>query len=420
MVTDSPRQPPLPSIRTLFGISQTDQLSAIATLPAPDPAHARLQPPRAALVQFSLSDLHRSLPHPASTPPKHAAPSPHWVASTPDSRAPKPQTPSTASTSSLRTPPTLASPATATRYARHADHARARSFSDTSEGCDYPDTERQDHRPQPRPHAADLGRRPTTMAIAARAPPPPAASSAPREASAQHQRRVSSGSSVSVRSRSRSPLAQLVHPSSKAPGEAGFGGEHVLMRVHHAHPHGEGYEFTKEFLAAKYECQYCGKRFNRPSSLKVRLVPVLAGYMPTVVQIHVNTHTGEKPYKCSFPSCGRRFSVMSNMRRHSRVHAHQSAPSAGLQPTEAWRGVSVSGSEDDDEGGASASGAESSMSESPRMRMAGGGGARRSSPLARMHPYAHARPESPRGQGEDPGMGQSALFRLPLVPHYAP
>jgi hypothetical protein len=29
-------------------------------------------------------------------------------------------------------------------------------------------------------------------------------------------------------------------------------------------------EFSKELLAAKYECQYCGKRFNRPSSLKVR------------------------------------------------------------------------------------------------------------------------------------------------------
>ncbi|KAG9101726.1 hypothetical protein FRC06_002692 [Ceratobasidium sp. 370] len=412
MVIDSPRQPPLPSIKTLFGIGQSDQLSSIATVPAPDPAQTRLQLPRAALTQFSLSDLHGSLPHPASTPPKYAAPSPHWVVSTPDSRASKPQTPSSASTSSLRTPSTLASPsvsAAATRYARYAGYARAPSFSDTSEGHDYSEAERQDHRPCPSPHshaAADLGRRPTTMAIAARAPPPPAASSAPREVTAQHQRRVSSGSSVSVRSRSRSPLAQLVHPSSsKAPGEAGFGGEHVLMRVHHVHPQGEGYEFTKEFLAAKYECQYCGKRFNRPSSLK----------------IHVNTHTGEKPYKCSFPSCGRRFSVMSNMRRHSRVHAHQSAPSTSLQPTEAWRGVSVSGSEDDDEGGASASGAESSMSESPRMRMVGGGGARRSSPLARMHPYAHARPDSPRReQGEDPGMGQSALFRLPLVPHYAP
>lgn len=57
-------------------------------------------------------------------------------------------------------------------------------------------------------------------------------------------------------------------------------------------------------LPAKYECEYCGKFFNRPSSLK----------------IHHNTHTGQKPFACVFPGCGRSFSVMSNMRRHARTH----------------------------------------------------------------------------------------------------
>ncbi|KAG9045891.1 hypothetical protein FS837_005522 [Tulasnella sp. UAMH 9824] len=66
---------------------------------------------------------------------------------------------------------------------------------------------------------------------------------------------------------------------------------------------------------ARYECQYCQKRFNRPSSLK----------------IHVNTHTGEKPFQCPFPGCGRRFSVMSNMRRHSRVHT-QARPEDEADP----------------------------------------------------------------------------------------
>ncbi|KAH8119244.1 hypothetical protein DFH11DRAFT_432048 [Phellopilus nigrolimitatus] len=56
--------------------------------------------------------------------------------------------------------------------------------------------------------------------------------------------------------------------------------------------------------SARYECPYCPKRFNRPSSLK----------------IHINSHTGEKPFECTEPGCGRRFSVQSNMRRHSRVH----------------------------------------------------------------------------------------------------
>nr|CAG8587970.1 1063_t:CDS:2 [Entrophospora candida]CAG8606048.1 12530_t:CDS:2 [Entrophospora candida] len=54
----------------------------------------------------------------------------------------------------------------------------------------------------------------------------------------------------------------------------------------------------------RYQCQYCSKRFSRPSSLR----------------IHTYSHTGEKPFVCSEPGCGRKFSVQSNMRRHLRVH----------------------------------------------------------------------------------------------------
>ncbi|TDL26165.1 hypothetical protein BD410DRAFT_716077 [Rickenella mellea] len=64
----------------------------------------------------------------------------------------------------------------------------------------------------------------------------------------------------------------------------------------------------KSTPVAKYECPYCAKRFNRPSSLK----------------IHINTHTGEKPFQCPHPGCGRCFSVQSNMRRHSRIHGQGS------------------------------------------------------------------------------------------------
>lgn len=59
----------------------------------------------------------------------------------------------------------------------------------------------------------------------------------------------------------------------------------------------------------KHQCPHCGKRFNRPSSMK----------------IHVNTHTGAKPYRCPFPGCGREFNVNSNMRRHWRNHSRSGA-----------------------------------------------------------------------------------------------
>lgn len=60
--------------------------------------------------------------------------------------------------------------------------------------------------------------------------------------------------------------------------------------------------------AAKYECGWCGKRFSRPSSLK----------------IHHHSHTGEKPFVCNEPGCGRTFSVQSNLRRHQKSHTANS------------------------------------------------------------------------------------------------
>jgi Zinc finger, C2H2 type len=54
----------------------------------------------------------------------------------------------------------------------------------------------------------------------------------------------------------------------------------------------------------KHKCKVCDKRFTRPSSL----------------QTHMYSHTGEKPFACSVEGCGRHFSVVSNLRRHRKVH----------------------------------------------------------------------------------------------------
>jgi hypothetical protein len=62
----------------------------------------------------------------------------------------------------------------------------------------------------------------------------------------------------------------------------------------------------------RYICQTCNKAFSRPSSLR----------------IHSHSHTGEKPFRCAHPGCGKAFSVRSNMKRHERgCHSYESSSS---------------------------------------------------------------------------------------------
>ena len=74
-------------------------------------------------------------------------------------------------------------------------------------------------------------------------------------------------------------------------------------------------------IQKKHKCKVCDKRFTRPSSL----------------QTHMYSHTGEKrtfvslhiicfklmfalAFACEVHGCGRNFSVVSNLRRHRKVH----------------------------------------------------------------------------------------------------
>ncbi|KAK9766526.1 hypothetical protein K7432_004321 [Basidiobolus ranarum] len=57
--------------------------------------------------------------------------------------------------------------------------------------------------------------------------------------------------------------------------------------------------------AKRYHCTVCQKGFSRPSSLNT----------------HMYSHTGEKPFQCPYEGCGRHFSVVSNLRRHTKIHS---------------------------------------------------------------------------------------------------
>jgi uncharacterized Zn-finger protein len=72
-------------------------------------------------------------------------------------------------------------------------------------------------------------------------------------------------------------------------------------------PHTMMSQFSSKMAGSvqkKHKCKVCDKRFTRPSSL----------------QTHMYSHTGEKPFACEVDGCGRHFSVVSNLRRHMKVH----------------------------------------------------------------------------------------------------
>ncbi|KAJ1772339.1 hypothetical protein LPJ74_001604 [Coemansia sp. RSA 1843] len=106
-----------------------------------------------------------------------------------------------------------------------------------------------------------------------------------------------SSSSSSSSSPSSSPLAVPAIPAAKDDGaslETAFTSDGADHEADQGTP----------AKRTRYQCELCLKCFTRPSSLAT----------------HMHTHTGEKPHQCVFPGCEKRFSVLSNLRRHSKLH----------------------------------------------------------------------------------------------------
>ncbi|KAJ3020380.1 UNVERIFIED_CONTAM: hypothetical protein HDU68_010216 [Siphonaria sp. JEL0065] len=98
---------------------------------------------------------------------------------------------------------------------------------------------------------------------------------------------------------------------------------------------------SKSSVPRRYLCSLCSKRFTRPSTLRT----------------HMNSHTGERPFVCTAPGCGWKFTVLSNLKRHLKICPsvqQAGGPSAAadvLNNQQGMRGNNEDEMEEEGEGG---------------------------------------------------------------------
>ncbi|SAM07665.1 hypothetical protein [Absidia glauca] len=131
------------------------------------------------------------------------------------------------------------------------------------------------------------------------------------------------------RKRDPSPLPMMNKKAHRSPPSGNNSSEAIYQQPYHHHPSSKQHEHsrcppssspypTMNMISSfptrvnlstskspkRYVCHICSKKFTRPSSLTT----------------HIYSHTGEKPFKCPMDGCGRHFSVVSNLRRHAKIH----------------------------------------------------------------------------------------------------
>ncbi|PVV00863.1 hypothetical protein BB560_004735 [Smittium megazygosporum] len=61
---------------------------------------------------------------------------------------------------------------------------------------------------------------------------------------------------------------------------------------------------NEQLVSKEYSCSFCDKVYRKPSKL----------------QEHIRSHTGERPFKCTFPGCDKTFIRQSHLSVHNRTH----------------------------------------------------------------------------------------------------